>query len=64
MVRLLDTQIGGSGELIRCVPCIREIGFISSSFSFRVVRAVRAVEAKLRGRMTILVIIAGSPGCE
>ncbi len=30
----------------------------------RVVRAVRAGEAKLRGRMTIVVLIAGPPGCE
>ena len=30
----------------------------------RVVRAVRAGEAKLRGRMQTVVLIAGPPGCE
>ena len=30
----------------------------------RVVRAVGAGEVKLRGRMTIVVLIAGPPGCE
>ena len=30
----------------------------------RVVRAVRAGDAKLCGRMTIVVLIAGPPGCE
>ena len=38
----------------------------SASFRlrFRFVRVVRAGEAKLRGRMTIGVLIAGPPGCE
>ena len=30
----------------------------------RVVRAVHVGKAKLRGRMTIAVLIAGPPGCE
>ena len=30
----------------------------------RVVRAVRAGEAKLRGRMQTVILIAGPPGCE
>ena len=30
----------------------------------RVVRAVRAGEAKLRGRIQTVVLIAGPPGCE
>ena len=30
----------------------------------RVVRAVRAGEAKLRGRMHTVILIAGPPGCE
>ena len=29
----------------------------------RVVRAVRAGEAKLRGRMQTVILIAGPPGC-
>ena len=44
-------------------PRNREIGFVSSSFSFRAVRAVRAGEAKLCGRMWDVVLIAGPPGC-
>ena len=41
----------------------------SASFRLRfrfvcVVRAVRVVEAKLCGRMTIVVLIAGPPRCE
>ena len=43
-------------------PCNWEIGFVSSSFFF--VRAVRAGEAKLRGRMETVVLIAGSPRCK
>ena len=30
----------------------------------RVVRAVRAGEAKLRGRIQTVILIAGPPGCE
>ena len=48
-------------------PRNREIGFVSSSFSFRAVRAVRAVragEAKLCGRMWDVVLIAGPPGAR
>ena len=44
-------------------PRIREIGFVSSSFSFRAVRVVRAGEAKLCGRMWDVVLIAGPAGC-
>ena len=29
-----------------------------------IARAVSAGEAKLRGRMTIFVVVAGPPGCE
>ena len=38
----------------------------SASFRlrFRFVRVVRAGEAKLRGRMQTVVLIAGPPGCE
>ena len=41
-----------------------EIGFVSSSFSFRACRAVHAGKAKLRGRMSSDVLIAGPPRCE
>ena len=57
--------IGGSGGAspVYPTPRNREIGFVSSSFSFRAVRAVRAGEAKLCGRMWDVVLIAGPPGC-
>ena len=45
-------------------PRNREIGFVSFSFSFRACRACRAGEAKLRGRMQTVILIAGPPGCE
>ena len=52
--------IGGLGELVRLViPRNREIDFVSSSFSLR---AVRASEAKLCGRMQTVILIAGPPG--
>ena len=58
--------IGGLGELVQLVPPIMGR---SASFRLRfrfvlVVRAVRLGEAKLRGRMTIIVLIAGPPGSE
>ena len=41
------------------IPRNREIDFVSSSFSLRV---VRASEAKLHGRMQTVILIAGPPG--
>ena len=47
------------------IPRNREIGFFSSSFSFRACRACeRAGEAKLCERMSDDVLIAGAPWRE
>ena len=43
------------------IPRNREIDFASSSFSLR---AVRASEAKLHGRMQTVILIAGPPGSQ
>ena len=43
------------------IPRNREIDFVSSSFSLR---AVRASEAKLHGRMKTVILIAGPPGSQ
>ena len=43
------------------IPRNREIDFVSSSFSLR---AVRASEAKLCGRMQTVILIAGPPGSQ
>ena len=59
--------IGGLGELERFIlpPVTGRSASFRLRFRFvRVVRAVRAGEAKLRGRMTIVVLNAGPPGCE
>ena len=59
------SNIGGLGELERFI--LPPVTGRSASFRlrFRFVRVVRAGEAKLRGRMTIVVILnAGPPGCE
>ena len=53
----------GGASTVYPTPRNREIGFVSSSFSFRAVRAVRAGEAKLCGRMGTMILIAGPPGC-
>ena len=56
---------GGLGELVRLVrsPVTGRSASFRLRFRFvRVVRAVRAGEAKLRGRMTSDVPIAGPPG--
>ena len=45
-------------------PRNREIGFVSSSFSFRACRACRACGQSERGRMQTVIFIAGPPGCE
>ena len=62
------SNIGGLGELERFIlpPVTGRSASFRLRFRFvRVVRAVRAGEAKLRGRMTIVVILnAGPPGCE
>ena len=58
--------IGGLGELERFIlpPVTGRSASFRLRFRFvRVVRAVRAGEAKLRGRMTSDVPIAGPPGC-
>ena len=58
-------SIGGLGELVRLVqpPGTGRSASFRLRFRFvRVVRAVRAGEAKLRGRMTSDVPIAGPPG--
>ena len=59
-------RIGGLGELERFIlpPVTGRSASFRLRFRFvRVVRAVRAGEAKLRGRMTSDVPIAGPPGC-
>ena len=58
--------IGGLGELVRLVPPVtgRSVSFRLRFRFVRVARAVRAGETKLRGRMTIVVGIAGPPGGE
>ena len=43
------------------IPRNREIDFVLSSFSLRV---VRASEAKLHGRMQTVIYIAGPPGSQ
>ena len=58
-------KIGGLGELERFIlpPVTGRSASFRLRFRFvRVVRAVRAGEAKLRGRMTSDVLIAGLPG--
>ena len=58
-------KIGGLGELERFIlpPVTGRSASFRLRFRFvRVVRAVRAGEAKLRGRMTSDVPIAGPPG--
>ena len=60
------SSIGGLGELKRFIlPPVtgRSVSFRLRFRFVRVVRAVRAGEAKLRGRMTSDVPIAGPPGC-
>ena len=60
-----SSQIGGLGELERFIlpPVTGRSASFRLRFRFvRVVRAVRAGEAKLRGRMTSDVPIAGPPG--
>ena len=56
--------IGGLGELERFI--LPPVTGRSASFRlrFRFVRAVRAGEAKQRGRIQTVVLIAGPPGCE
>ena len=57
--------IGGLGELVRLVrpPLTGRSASFRLRFRFvRAVRAVRAGEAKLRGRACIVVLIAGPPG--
>ena len=59
--------IGGLGELVRPVrpPVTGRSASFRLRFRFvRVVRAVRAGEAKLRGRIQTVILIAGPPGCE
>ena len=59
--------IGGLGELERFIlpPVTGRSASFRLRFRFvRVVRAMRAGEAKLRGRMTTDVLIAGPPGCQ
>ena len=59
-------HIGGLGELERFIlpPVTGRSASFRRCFRFvRVVRAVRAGEAKLRGRRTSDVLIAGPPGC-
>ncbi len=59
--------IGGLGELERFIlpPVTGRSASFRLRFRFvRVVRAVRAGEAKLRGRIQTVVLIAGPPGCE
>ena len=59
--------IGGLGELVRLVrpPATGISASFRLRFRFvRVLRAVRAGEAKLRGRMQTVILIAGPPGCE
>ena len=59
-------SLGGSGELERFIlpPVTGRSASFRLRFRFvRVVRAVRAGEAKLRGRMTRDVPNAGLPGC-
>ena len=58
-------KIGGLGELERFIlpPVTGRSASFRLRFRFvRVVRAVRAGEAKLRGRMTSDIPIAGPPG--
>ena len=49
-----------------CPPPVtgRSVSFRLRFRFVRVVRAVRAGEAKLRGRMQTVILIAGPPGCE
>ena len=49
-----------------CPPPVtgRSVSFRFRFRFVRVVRAVRAGEAKLRGRIETVVLIAGPPGCE
>ena len=54
----IDRRFRGVGPACP-IPRNREIGFVSSSFSSR---AVRASEAKLCGRMQTVILIAGPPG--
>ena len=59
--------IGGLGKLERFIlPPVtgRSVSFRLRFRFVRVVRAVRAGEAKLRGRMQTVLLIAGPPGCE
>ena len=57
-------MIGGCGEL-RQPPVTGRSASFRLRFRFvRVSRAMRASEAKLRGRKTIVVLIAGPPGWE
>ena len=60
-----NSKIGGLGELERFIlpPVTGRSASFRLRFRFvRVVRAVRAGEAKLRGRMTSDIPIAGPPG--
>ena len=59
---LINNIIGGLGELERFI--LPPVTGRSASFRlrFRFVRVVRAGEAKLRGRITSDVPIAGPPG--
>ncbi len=54
------------GDRTACPPPVtgRSASFRLRFRFVRVVRAVRAGEAKLRGRMQTVVLIAGPPGCE
>ena len=54
------------GDRTACPPPVtgRSASFRLRFRFVRVVRVVRAGEAKLRGRMQTVVLIAGPPGCE
>ena len=56
-----------TGVIPACLVPVTGRSALASSFSFRAVRVVRAMRAggaKLRGRIETIVLLGGPPGCE